>query len=255
VPQIDSSRLGDALRETFVLNAAAAQANPWRTLPRLRVGRVLPLAGAQALSTTTRNTAQPSHHRRLAVQTAAASVLLVGAAPLLAQGYRCSTGAQTHISDRPCNLETKIGVYGPAERTAQPYSKRLPTPPKADEHLPYLGSGCSAINEAVRTAPSRGVGNEAINGLRDEYRRKCSMEDEDARKRVQEDKVAVRQTYVAQRDVAAAEQKQAGDRLHRCNAMRDVISTKRKRESEINAKEVEALRSLEKTYNSDCIAR
>ena len=37
--------------------------------------------------------------------------------------------------------------------------------------------------------------------------------------------------------------------------MRDVVYLKRKRESQLNEKEVESLRSLEATYNSACISK
>lgn len=64
-----------------------------------------------------------------------------------------------------------------------------------------------------------------------------------------------RQTQVAQRESGLADKQQAKERADRCNGMRDVIALKRKREAELNAKEVEALRSLEKTYNEVCLAK
>lgn len=158
-----------------------------------------------------------------------------------------------YFSDRPCNLDTKIQMYGPLRPA--PSVRPLPGPPKAEEHLQYLSSNCAAISEAIRTSPSRGVRGDALQGLRDEYRQKCSMEDEDARKKVQQDRSTDRQTYVAQRDAAASEQRQSRERQDRCNAMRDVVYLKRKRESQLNEKEVESLRSLEATYNSACLSK
>lgn len=81
------------------------------------------------------------------------------------------------------------------------------------------------------------------------------MEDEDARKRIQQGRDADRQAYVAPRDAAANEQRQLRGRQDRCNAMRDAISLKRNREAELNGKEVESLRSLETTCNNTCITR
>jgi hypothetical protein len=72
---------------------------------------------------------------------------------------------------------------------------------------------------------------------------------------VQQDIKGQRQVEVAQRDSSLADKQQAKERADRCNGMRDVISLKRKREAELNAKEVEALRSLEKTYNEVCVVK
>ena len=170
-----------------------------------------------------------------------------------AQAYRCNVNGQTYYSDRPCNLETKLQMYGPLR--SPPETRSPPRPPKADEHLLYLSSGCSAINEAIRTAPTRGVRPDGVQALREEYRQKCAMEDEDARRRVQQDKSAQRQTYIAQRDAAANEQRSSQDKQERCGAMRDVIALKRQRESQLNAKEVESLRALESTYDTTCIGK
>ena len=43
--------------------------------------------------------------------------------------------------------------------------------------------------------------------------------------------------------------------IHELAEFLDVIALKRKREAELNAKEIEALRSLERTYNDVCISR
>ena len=171
-----------------------------------------------------------------------------------AQSHRCSSGGQTYFSDRPCNGETKLQAYGPARTSAQS-TPTLRDPPRAQEHVKYLGSGCASISEAIRTGPSRGVRGDVIQGLHEEYRQKCSMEEQDARAQVQRDNGLQRQTQVAQREGSLSERQQAKERADRCNGMRDVISLKRKREGELNAKEVDALRTLEKTYNEVCITR
>jgi hypothetical protein len=99
------------------------------------------------------------------------------------------------------------------------------------------------------------VRGDVIQGLHEEYRQKCALEEQDARARVQQDIKGQRQVQIAQRDSSLADKQQAKERADRCNGMRDVISLKRKREAELNAKEVEALRSLEKTYNEVCVVK
>ena len=183
-------------------------------------------------------------------------VALMAAGAAQAQSYRCSSsGGQVYFSDRPCN-NTTLRMYGEA-RPAQP-SRYAATPagiPKAQEHVKYLSSACASISEAIRTGPARGVRGDVVRGLHEEYREKCSVEDQEARARVHQDLQNQRQTQVAARETALVDRQQARERGERCNAMRDVVALKRKREPELNTKEVEALRSLEKTYNEVCLGR
>jgi hypothetical protein len=126
---------------------------------------------------------------------------------------------------------------------------------KVEDHVKYLGSGCASISEAIRTGPNRGVRMDVIQGLRDEYRQKCSIEDQEARSRASQDSTAEQASKLAQRDAARSQQQQARVQADQCAGMRDVISTKRQRERELNPTEVAALRSLESSYNERCVAR
>lgn len=186
---------------------------------------------------------------------------LLACGSALAQSHRCSSNGRTYYSDRPCNGDTKLQMYGPApsyaDRRAERYADRH-TPsaiPRAQEHVKHLSPACASISEAIRTGPARGVRGDVVRGLHEEYRQKCSMEDQDARAQVHQEMNDQRQTQVAQREMSVAEKQQAKERAERCGGMRDVIALKRKREAELNAKEVGALRSLEKTYNEVCLAR
>ncbi len=190
---------------------------------------------------------------RLSLLVGIVACMAAGAAH--AQSYRCSSGGQVHFSDRPCN-NASLRMYGEARPAPAPRYPSAPSGiPKAQEHVKYLSSACASISEAIRTGPARGVRHDVIRGLHEEYREKCALEDQEARARVQQDQQNQRQTQVAERETALVDRQQARERADRCNAMRDVVALKRKREPELNAKEVEALRSLEKTYNEVCLGR
>ena len=171
-----------------------------------------------------------------------------------AQTYRCVAGSSTYYSDKPCSKPT-IGTYGPARSPATSHSTALPRVARAEEHVKYLGAECSSISEAIRTAPARGVRGDVVRDLRDEYRRKCDIEDQEARKRQRKDRELEQDEKAAQRDAVARDRMQAARQGDRCNNMRDVISLKRKREASLNEKEVEALRGLERTFNETCLSR
>jgi hypothetical protein len=147
-------------------------------------------------------------------------------------------------------------MYGPA-RTApvNPYASQLPPAPKAQDHVQYLPSGCASIQEAIRTAPARGVRSDVVNGLREEYNQKCAVEDRDARNQANQEKAQQQQVKLAERDASARERQQAKLKADRCSSMREVIALKRKRESTLNPVEVTALRDLERSYNEQCLAR
>jgi len=132
---------------------------------------------------------------------------------------------------------------------------RTGDPPKAEEHLQYLGSGCASISEAIRTGPSRGLRGDVLRDLHEEYRLKCSLDDQEARNRVQRVRGEQRQSQLAQRERTQAEQQQAHALKERCNAMQDTIALRRKRETGLNPKEVDALRGLEVTFNQVCLGR
>jgi len=189
---------------------------------------------------------------------AAVVALLLAVPSVYGQTYRCSSGGSTHLSDRPCNDASKaqLGMYGPSRSaTATPYSSQLPGVPRAQEYVKYLPSGCASIVEAIRTAPARGVRGDVVRALQDEYSQKCSLEDQDARNQLRQEKSQQQQIKLAERDGAVKERQQMQMRADQCGNMREVIALKRKRESDLNPMEVGALRDLERAYNERCISR
>jgi hypothetical protein len=183
---------------------------------------------------------------------------LVAAAPALAQAYRCSNGGAIYFSDRPCAgaAAPKMGAYGDARaQSAVPVLRTPPRPGKPEDHIKYLNPACADIAEAIRTAPARGVRGDVVSGLRDEYREKCSLQDEEARRQHQQDVQAKYGQQRAEREALALQREQAQKQAAQCNGMRDVIALKRSREASLNETEIAALRSLESSYNGRCLGR
>ena len=196
---------------------------------------------------------------KIFVRSAAFAFALVLAGPSAeAQSYRCSSGANAYLSDRPCGTGTtgKLGSYGPSRATAgAPNTSQFPGAPKVQEHVKYLGSGCASISEAIRTGPARGVRSDVISALHEEYNQKCSIEDQAARTTLSQEQTHQRSDQLAQRQAVANVRQQASLKSERCVGMQDLIALKRKRESQLNPTEVEALREIEKTYNVQCLGR
>ncbi len=189
---------------------------------------------------------------------AAVLAVMLPAFAVNAQTYRCQSSSGTYFSDRPCSPSTgsKIGGYGPLQpSTSAGYPSRVPPVARVEDHVKYLSAGCASISEAIRTGPNRGVRLDVIQGLREEYRRKCLVEDQEARTNARRDATAEEASMLAQRDADRNKREQTRVKADQCAGMRDVISTKRKRERELNATEVAALRSLESSYNDRCVSR
>lgn len=188
----------------------------------------------------------------------AAAGLLAGAGAQ-AQAHRCVSGGNVYYSDRPCAgpPATKMGAYGNtrSDMTA-PSLRNVPSRlEKPQEHLKYLSPACADIAEAIRTAPARGVRGDVINGLREEYREKCSVQDEEARRQHQQDLAARSGQQRAEREALALQREQAQKQAAQCSGMRDVIALKRSREASLNETEIAALRALESSYNGRCLGR
>jgi hypothetical protein len=182
---------------------------------------------------------------------------IVVSATAQAQTYRCSSGGSAYLSDRPCGAAPatgRIGSYGP-QVTSPSYTLQAARPSMVEAHVKYLGTECASISEGIRTAGIRGVNGHVVQDLHQEYRQKCALEDQDARRKVQADLSREQGQRQAQRDAASNSRAEAQQQADRCAGMRDVIGLKRAREASLNEKEVAALRALESTFNAECLAR
>jgi len=190
------------------------------------------------------------------MKSAVIGFLLAGFGTLaFAQAYRCGgSGGSPYYSDRPCAAASaQIRSYGPVP-ASQYFHAGSSSLPKAPEHLKYLRSECASINDAIRTAPSRGIGHGVISDLHDEYNRKCAEDDQRARSLLAQEQSRQSQARSQVQDQATRQLAQARAQSQQCDAMRDVITLKRRREAALNPTEVAALRSLEAAFNQRCLA-
>jgi len=168
--------------------------------------------------------------------------------------YRCSNGSSTYVSDRPCtpNGNTKLSAFGPAQNNGNNRSGYVPGVGKAPDHLQYLSPACAQLNDAIRTAPARGVGHATQAELREEYQRKCS---EDERAAYQQ----LGQAKAQQRDQARAEQaaqRQEKDReltsREQCSEMLRILHERRKRVDTMTDGERGDFQRFEANYTARC---
>lgn len=154
--------------------------------------------------------------------------------------HRCTdSGGKAYWSDRGCpaNGATRITNYGPAP-TREPYSGVSPSRlQKAPEHQSYLSAECASLNDAIRTARTRGVGYETQQDLRDEYRRKCIEEEREAHKQLREAEKQRRTEANEQRVAQQQQRAQATATLEQCREMGRIVAERRKRLDTLTAGE------------------
>ncbi len=187
--------------------------------------------------------------------------LLLLALPAQAQSYRCNTGKGSTYSDRPCAADgsTRLGGFGPVDE-APPLRRSLPmAASRAPEHLSYMSAECASLNDGLRTAGQRGLSPATQYELRDDYQRRCSANESQARQRWSQEQMRSRQD---QRDEqrqtkadAQREQAQQQQLMSQCGEMRRIIAAKNERVATLTAGEVGDLRRFEANYTARCIAR
>lgn len=177
----------------------------------------------------------------------------VMACPAVAATYRCEINGTLYISDRPCAAAPAkapggLGAIGPARQPAT-YLSRAPGTPSAPEHLRFLSQPCAQLNDAIRTAPARGVSSSNIGELRREYQQKCSEDEQYARQQLSDAQRQERDAVNRQRKEAERSQQEVARLQQRCVALRDALRSQRAGADEA------ARRVAMDAYNNDCLGK
>lgn len=182
------------------------------------------------------------------------SVTLVYVAmPIQAQTqYTCSSNGSTYQSTQPCPGSSSRGLmyYGPINK--QPtYEQRIPSVGQAPDTLKYMTPRCASLNDAIRTAPARGLGYDIIGKMQREYSNECSESENEARAQLSRDKVdqqrAAKETSVnvkLEKERSAIEEQQCGE-------SKRILYNKRAR-TDLTEGEKNDLTRFEKNYRNRC---
>lgn len=180
-------------------------------------------------------------------------VLVLCASVAQAQVHRCPLGDRWVYSDRPCEKPpTKIGAAGPlVSRDGQPVrsaSQYTNEVTRAPDYLSRMSPRCAALNDALRTARSRGISA----ATQAETRRNYELECQDDENRARSELTAERREVSQQQALQLRQQKAEADRLAlHCASLRDVIRA-RAREAAADEK---LLARHRQTYAERCERR
>ncbi len=121
----------------------------------------------------------------------------------------------------------------------------------APEYLKYLSPQCSAMNDAIRTGPARGVRYETTAELQKNYQMQCADDESEARSKLA---VERREAKKVQKDAVQAEQaSQQRSQLaqQQCDESKRILYVK-KRRTDLNEGEKAELLRFEENYKSRC---
>ncbi len=196
--------------------------------------------------------------RKASVWLLAVVVAAVAASAATAQTYRCRSGQSTYLSERPCTTGagSRISIYGPeSSRYTPPSPSDSASIGKAPEHLGHLSPECATLNDAIRTAPARGVNYRVISDLRTEYQAKCSEDDSEARQIVSKERGEKALARRSEQAARRADQEQTEREREQCHELLRILHGKRQRLPQMNAGEKTDHERSEANYRDRCAPR
>lgn len=189
--------------------------------------------------------------KKLMAGLAAILVLGTGMAPMAAQAqnYQCrdNTG-RSYMSSQPC----KPGMVYYAPLPEKPVTPTyIPRVGDAPDHLKYMDPRCASLNDALRTAPARGLKGDVISDMRKEYNRQCRESEMEASRRLSQEKGDKRKAAESEKKVAEREASWTRAQQEMCGELKRVLRIKRAR-MDLNEGEQRDLQRSEEAYQRRC---
>ncbi|MBP6405340.1 MAG: DUF4124 domain-containing protein [Ramlibacter sp.] len=174
-----------------------------------------------------------------------------GMAPADAQAqtyqWRDNTG-RAYISSQPC--KPGMVYYAPLpERPVAPIY--IPSVGDAPEHLKYMDPRCASLNDAIRTAPARGLKGDVVSDMRKEYNRECRESEMEASRRLSQEKGDKRKAADTEKKVAEREASWTKAQQEMCGELKRVLRIKQAR-TDLNEGEQRDLQRSQEAYQRRC---
>lgn len=174
--------------------------------------------------------------------------------------YHCrDSNGNSLVLSRPCPSEMRTtavvsgstsGSYGRSHETTS-----VRPAPDVPEHHQYMSTRCRALDENMRSAYARGIKPDVVAGMRREYRRDCSEEEEAAYSQVSSERHSQRKQRQEEEKSARLEaqvSKEQDERFRQqCAESRRILTTKRAR-TDLTEGEKNDLRRFEEAFIARC---
>jgi len=182
-----------------------------------------------------------------------AATLALGAgmvpADAQAQSYQCrdNTG-RSYTSSLPC----KPGMVYYAPLPEKPVARsHVPSAGDAPDHLKYMDPRCASLNDAIRTAPVRGLKGDAVSEMRKEYNRECRESEQAASRQLSQEKGDKRKAAESEKKVAEREASWTRAQQEMCGELKRVLRVKQAR-TDLNEGEQRDLQRSKEAYQRRC---
>lgn len=138
---------------------------------------------------------------------------------------------------RPCpaNTRTTAAVAGPVSSSSYGRSSSTPVrvPAEEPEHYQYMSARCRSLDSGIRSAYSRGIKPDVVEGMRREYKRDCREQEQEAYSQLSSERRDLKkQRREEEKSAQLAEQSQREQEqrfLQQCAESRRIIAAKRAR--------------------------
>jgi hypothetical protein len=162
--------------------------------------------------------------------------------------YSCTVSGRTYQSTQPC--PNNFGNYSPT--STQPRSERqMPEIGHAPAHLTFLSPRCASLNDAIRTAPARGLKYDAIGQMQREYREQCAENESEAKVLMQQDIKFKKEKLVEAKKAESMNKERSLIQQQECGESKRFLYGKRSR-TDLTDGEKADLRRFEENYLSRC---
>jgi len=164
------------------------------------------------------------------------------------QRYTCTSNGRSYASSQPCPTSGMV-YYGPV--TSSSHEAPMPKIDQAPAALKYLSPRCASLNDAIRTAPARGLKHDVINQMRKEYNDECSESERQANAQVSLDRNDKSKQMNDARQAERLDKERSAIREQQCGESKRILFAKRAR-TDLTEGEKADLRRFEDNYRSRC---
>lgn len=171
--------------------------------------------------------------------------------------YACTLNGRTVISTQPCSgsgsgsgPSSGIVYYGPTA-TKPVYEPPLPPSRPAPVHLKYLNPRCASLNDALRTAATRGLKYDTVNQMQREYSELCAENESEAYSQVAQERRDNKVKLVEAKTAEKLDQERSQIHQQQCGESKRILYTKRARK-DLTEGEKADLQRFEDNYRNRC---
>lgn len=163
--------------------------------------------------------------------------------------YACNVNGRAVVSTQPCS-NSGIVYYGPTA-TRPAYEPPLPPSKPAPVILKYLNPRCASLNDALRTAATRGLKYDTINQMQREYSEQCADNESEAYGHVMQERKDNKKKLADSKEAEKLDQQRSAEHQQLCGESKRILYTKRARKDLTDGEKAD-LQRFEDNYRSRC---